>query len=145
MATHPSIPYDASRRVLAVNHFQTLPEAEKLASANKRVRNILQKNAIAFNLLNLPDVNASLFKESAEKNLCEAIENLKAKTAPLIAQGQYQEALVQLASLQQVVDMFFDDVMVMSEDEALKRNRINILCHLYALFMQIADISKLAL
>ncbi len=145
MATHPSVPYDASLRALAVNHFQTLPEAPKLASANKRVRNILQKNAVIFNLQHLPDVNPTLLKEVPEKNLFDAIEALKSKTSPLIAQGQYQEALVQLASLQQVVDKFFDDVMVMTEDETLKQNRINLLSHLYALFMQIADISKLAL
>ncbi|MGD9592926.1 MAG: glycine--tRNA ligase subunit beta, partial [Candidatus Berkiella sp.] len=145
MATHPNIPYDASQRVLAVNHFQTLPEAPQLASANKRVRNILQKNALTFNLQMLPEIFPNLFKESAESELYIAIEALKAKTAPLIAQGKYQEALVALASLQQVVDAFFDGVMVMTEDEELRQNRINLLSHLYALFMQIADIAKLAL
>ncbi len=145
MATNPSVPLDASRRVLAVDHFQTLKEAPKLANANKRVRNILQKNAMAFNLQHLPPVEMALFKEQAEKDLFDAIAALQTKTLPLIQQGQYQEALVALASLENVVDNFFDNVMVMSDEEALKRNRVNLLGHLYALFMQIADISKLAI
>lgn len=138
-------PYDCSLRVLAVNHFQTLPEAEKLASANKRVRNILQKSGLVFNMQQLPTVSSELFTETAEKNLHLAIETLQRKTEPLIIERKYQEALSELATLQQVVDNFFDEVMVMSDDERLRNNRIHLLGHLSALFMQIADISKLAL
>ncbi len=145
MATHPSQPYDASLRVLAVGHFQTLKEAQNLAAANKRVRNILQKNAITFNMQRLPLIDTNLLKEAPERALYEAINNLKAQTTPLIQQAKYQEALSLLASLQESVDKFFDDVMVMTEDEALRSNRIHLLCHLYALFLQIADISKLVL
>ncbi|MBS0286494.1 MAG: glycine--tRNA ligase subunit beta [Proteobacteria bacterium] len=145
MATHPQQPYDAASRVLAVGHFQTLKEAQNLAAANKRVRNILQKNSLSFNFQHLPMVDPALFKETAEKQLYEAIESLKTNTTALTKQGKYQEALVLLASLQQVVDKFFDDVMVMTDDEKLKQNRIYLLSHLFALFMQIADISKLVI
>ncbi len=145
MANRPTIPYDCSQRILAVSHFQTIPQAENLASANKRVRNILQKSGIIFNAQHLPEVSATLFTEPAEKNLFLAIETLKRQTEPLIQDGKYQEALVELASLQQVVDNFFNEVMVMCEDEALRKNRIHLLGHLSALFIQIADISKLAL
>lgn len=145
MANRPTQPYDCSRRALAVNHFQTLNEAQNLAAANKRVRNILQKSGIVFNGQQMPLVDATLLKEEAEKNLAFAIDNLKIKTQPLILAGKYQEALIQLAQLQQPVDQFFDQVMVMTDDETIKKNRLNLLGNLSALFMQIADISKLAL
>jgi glycyl-tRNA synthetase beta chain len=145
MTTHPTQPYDASLKVLAVSHFQSMPQAQNLSAANKRVRNILQKSGIVLTLQHLPQVNASLFKENAEKNLSNAIDALTVQTAPLIQAGDYQAALVLLAQLQAPVDDFFDKVMVMTDDEALKKNRINLLIQLCALFMQIADISKLAL
>ncbi|HRE31049.1 MAG TPA: glycine--tRNA ligase subunit beta, partial [Candidatus Berkiella sp.] len=133
MANRPTEPYDCSRRILAINHFQTLPQAEYLASANKRVRNILQKSNILLNLQQLPEINQTLLKEAAEKDLFLAIDALKGQTTPLIADGQYQEALIELANLQQVVDNFFDQVMVMCEDADLRDNRIRLLGHLSAL------------
>jgi len=145
LANRVTEPYDCSLRVLAVSHFQTLPEAENLASANKRVRNILQKSGLVFNLQQLPAISPEFLTETAEKNLHMAIEALQRKTEPLIQERKYQEALAELATLQQVVDNFFDEVMVMSDDERLRNNRIRLLGHLSALFMQIADISKLAL
>ncbi len=145
LANRITVPYDCSQRILAVNHFQTLPAAMHLAAANKRVRNILQKSGLSLNLKQLPAIDPALFTETAEKNLNTAIETLKRQTEPLILEGKYQEALSELASLQQVVDNFFDEVMVMCDDEKLRTNRIRLLSHLSALFMQIADISKLAL
>lgn len=145
MANHPTQPFDCSQRVIAVNHFQTLPEAQNLAAANKRVKNILQKGNIVFSLHQLPKINPALFKENAEMTLFETIEALKKQTQPLIEAGHYQEALCALASLQTSVDLFFENVMVMTEDESLKENRIHLLCHLRALFVQIADVSRLAL
>lgn len=145
MANRLSQPYDCSRRVLAVNYFQTLPEAQNLSAANKRVRNILQKGSVMLNVQKLPEIQSSLLKENAEKQLSDAISALRIQTTPLIQEGKYQEALVLLAQLQKPVDTFFDEVMVMTDDQELKKNRINLLSHLSALFMQIADISKLAL
>lgn len=138
-------PYDLSLRVLAVSHFQTLPEAEKLASANKRARNILQKSGIVFSPQLLSTVDPSLFQEDAERTLFQSINTLKDQTHPLINERKYQEALVLLATLQQPVDHFFDSVMVMTEEEALRKNRVYLLCHLCALFSQVADISRLVL
>lgn len=145
MALSPTEPYDCSLRVLAVTHFQTLPQAVNLAAANKRVRNILQKNGINFSLQHLPEVHVHLLKEPAEKALFDAIDALKLQTAPLLIKGQYQEALILLAALQKPADQFFDEVLVMAEEENIRKNRIHLLIHLYALFMQIADIAKLAL
>lgn len=145
MANNPTQPYDCSLRVTAVSHFQTLSEAEHLASANKRVRNILQKSGITISSQQLPQVNHQFLKEPAEIALANTIDMLKSEAEPLIQQGKYQDALIILASLQKPVDTFFDEVMVMTEDEMLRKNRINLLANLSALFMQIADISKLAL
>ncbi len=145
LSTNPTQPFDMSRRTLAVHHFQTLEVAQSLASANKRVRNILEKNKIDFDLKNLPEINRDLLQESAEKALFDDIVKLKAETMPLIQSGEYQKALVLLAQLKQPIDLFFDNVLVMSKEDALKQNRIHLLTHLYALFMQIADISKLVL
>tara|TARA_R110002110_G_scaffold65206_5_gene180077 strand:- start:19116 stop:21197 length:2082 start_codon:yes stop_codon:yes gene_type:complete len=143
--TYPTRPLDMSQRTLAVNHFLSLEAAQSLASANKRVRNILEKNKIDFNLQKLPEINRSLLQESAEKSLFNEIDQLKNETMPLIQAGEYQKALVALSQLKQPIDLFFDNVLVMSKDSDLKQNRIHLLTHLYALFMQIADISKLAL
>lgn len=143
LANHSTNPYECSVILKAVTHFKTLPEAAHLAAANKRVRNILTKNE--FSLTELPPVDPSLLKEPAEKNLYQAIETLKIKTAPLIQQRKYQAALVALASLQQIVDDFFDQVMVMTEEIDLRKNRLHLLHHLFVLFSQTADISRLAL
>lgn len=138
-------PLDLSKRLLAVNHFQSLPEAESLAKANKRVKNILQKAEIAFNVQPLPPIDPQLFSEKPESDLFKAIEALKKQTDPLIEKAEYQAALIALATLKPAVDAFFDTVMVMTEDPSTRQNRINLLCHLQALFTQIADISKLTL
>jgi len=145
LSTYPTKPFDMSRRILAVHHFQELEAAQSLASANKRVRNILEKNKIDFSLQNLPEINNELLQESAEKDLFNEIIKLKKTTHPLIQAGEYQEALDLLAQLKQPIDLFFDNVLVMSKENALKQNRIHLLTHLYALFMQTADISKLVL
>lgn len=145
LSTEPQSPYDMSQRTLAVNHFKTLAEAQALAAANKRVKNILQKSEQVMSLENLAEVNHDLLKEAAEKELFLAISTLKGQTEPLLKAGQYQEALTLLATLKQPVDRFFDEVLVMVDDKDLKRNRVLLLTQLYALFMQIADISKLAI
>lgn len=145
LSTQPDCPYDMSQRTLAVNHFKTLPEAQALAAANKRVKNILQKNEQNLSLDNLTEVQDDLLVETAEKELFLAINALKKQTTPLLKAGRYQEALTQLATLKQPVDRFFDEVLVMVDNEALKQNRVCLLTQLYALFMQIADISKLAI
>lgn len=145
MAKGLTQPFDISRRLIAVSHFQTLPEAPILASANKRVKNILQKNDMDMMTTELPKIDSALLQEEAESVLANAVEILRRETEPLIQQGQYQEALTLLAQLQQPVDNFFDNVMVMTDDLPLRQNRMHLLSHLHALFMQIADISKLVL
>ncbi len=134
-----SQPLDINQRVLAVNEFSKLPQAQALAAANKRVSNILAKQNAAVN----SDVNSALLQEDAEKNLAQAISAKEAVVAPLFAAREYTKALAALADLQPTVDAFFDSVMVMCEDAALQQNRLALLSKLRGLFLEVADISYL--
>ncbi len=139
LARHPTKPADFDQRVKAVSHFRELEAAESLAAANKRVGNILAK----FEGELPTEIDLSLLQEDAEKALAENVEVLTEALEPAFATGNYQQALSQLAELREPVDAFFDNVMVMAEDEALKKNRLTLLNNLRNLFLQIADISLL--
>ena len=139
LALKPSRPLDFDRRVKAVNHFRQLNEAAALAAANKRVSNILSKQGVS----DVRIVDTSLLNEDAEKRLAAEIQAQQSTLDPLFADGKYQEALESLSGLRPSVDAFFEDVMVMAEDEAVKNNRLALLSQLRALFLGVADISVL--
>ncbi|XEH49855.1 glycine--tRNA ligase subunit beta [Edwardsiella tarda] len=139
LARRPTRPADFDARVRAVSHFRTLDEAATLAAANKRVSNILAKSSDTL----ADQVQATLLKEAAEIRLAANLITLQEKLAPLFAAGQYQEALVELATLRQPVDDFFEQVMVMADDEQVRINRLTLLSKLRDLFLQVADISVL--
>lgn len=135
-------PKDFQNRLQALTAFQMLPEADSLAAANKRVRNILEKNAIAI----LPDdleIQDHLLQEEAERKLAKLLQAKESEIEPLIQAGNYTEALKTLANLKETVDQFFDNVMVMVEDPSLRNNRLKLLMRLRHLFLKIADISVL--
>lgn len=134
--THP---YDFDRRVQAVASFSQLEEAAALAAANKRVNNILSKQ----NYSATTKVNTNLLTENAEIALAEQVAAKSEEVAPFYAEGNYQAALHCLAELREAVDNFFNDVMVMTEDEAVRNNRLALLASLQALFMHTADIAQL--
>jgi len=134
--THP---YDFDRRVQAVASFNKLPEAQALAAANKRVSNLLSKQAEPVS----PVINKSLLTEAAEIHLAEQLAVKDIDVAPYYAQGDYQAALHKLAELREPVDRFFDQVMVMAEDEAVRNNRLALLASLQSLFLHTADIAQL--
>jgi glycyl-tRNA synthetase beta chain len=139
-ARRPTRPLDFDRRVKAVEAFRQLPEAQALAGANKRVSNILTKqggDSIG------ETVDASLLQDSAEKALAEQVDQQAAKVLPLFENGDYASALSSLASLRAPVDNFFDEVMVMADDEAVRNNRLALLNRLRNLFLRVADISLL--
>ena len=138
LARRPTRPADFDARVRAVSHFRTLDSAEALAAANKRVSNILAKADAA-----IGEINLTACVEPAEKALAEAVLALRTEVQPLIAQGDYTAVLDKLANLRTPVDNFFDNVMVNSEDPALRQNRLAILNTLQGLFLQVADISVL--
>lgn len=141
-AVRPREPLDFDRRIHAVAAFAQLPEAEALAAANKRIGNILRKAAEAGETV--PEgVDGSLLKEEAEQALALEVDRVANAVAPLFDEGAYQAALERLAELRPVVDRFFDEVMVMVEDEALRRNRLALLRRLQGLFLAVADIACL--
>ena len=139
LARRPTKPADFDQRVKAVSHFRELEAAEALAAANKRVGNILAK----FDGELPAEIDLALLQEDAEKALAENVEVMTEVLEPAFATGNYQEALNKLADLREPVDAFFDNVMVMADDEALKNNRLTLLNNLRNLFLQIADISLL--
>ncbi|WP_305455835.1 glycine--tRNA ligase subunit beta [Photobacterium leiognathi] len=139
LAMHPTQPADFDKRVKAVSHFRELDAAESLAAANKRVGNILAK----FDGELPTTVDNSLLVEAAEKELAEKVTAVVTALEPVFAAGDYQTALTELASLREPVDAFFDNVMVMADDEKLKVNRLALLNLLRNQFLKVADISLL--
>ena len=138
-AKNLSAPLDIDRRVKAVYSFYQLPQAQALASANKRVSNILAKGDAAPG----DTIDSTLLQEAAEKALASALETATSAVSPLLASGDYEKGLSSLASLREPVDAFFDQVMVNADDEKLRANRLALLSNLRALFLQVADISQL--
>jgi glycyl-tRNA synthetase beta chain len=126
-------------RLKALQAFRALPQAEALAAADKRIRNILKQAGA----LPTTTVDPALLREPAEQQLAREVEALRAQVQPLFSAGNYAAALQALASLRPAVDAFFDKVMVMAEDTTLRHNRLALLNNLSNLFLGAADISKL--
>ena len=127
-------------RVEAVRAFRSLPEAEALAAANKRIVNILRKSGGEA----AAAVDRTLFGDGAEHDLFAAVQKLLPVVHDHVAHGQYSEALRSLASARATVDRFFDQVLVMAEDRAVRANRLALLRALAEAMNEVADISKLA-
>jgi len=138
LSTAPQDLVDFDKRVKAVKSFKDLPEAENLASAYKRVNNILSKAESKDST-----INDSLLQEDAEKALVEALKEVTPKVNALYDSGDYSKALATLSELKVSVDNFFDKVMVNADDAAIKNNRIAILVNLHDLIGKTADISVL--
>ena len=126
-------------KLQAVAAFKQLPEAAALAAANKRVQNLLKKADAE-----LDAVNESLLQQDEEKALYAAAQSLQPKIASAVADGNFQTALSALASVKPQVDAFFDGVMVMAEDAAVKQNRLNLLNRLAEQMNAVADIALLS-
>jgi glycyl-tRNA synthetase beta chain len=139
VARQPASPLDFHQRIIAVRDFARLPQAESLAATNKRIGNILKQAGGSFD----QKIKRNLLQEPAEKKLAETLDAMTEKLAPLIQTNQYGKALTELAGIKDTVDAFFDKVMVMCDDPALKNNRLALLYHLNQLFLRIADISRL--
>jgi glycyl-tRNA synthetase beta chain len=135
----PTRPADFAARVEAVKSFSTLESAEALAAANKRVANILAKNVFDEGF----SYNKELLKEPAEIALASSLVSVELRIQPMLNRSDYTNALVVLAELRHPIDSFFENVMVMAEDESVKRNRLILLSRLRGLFLCCADISVL--
>jgi glycyl-tRNA synthetase beta chain len=141
LARAPTSLVDFDRRLEAVQAFIALEPAASLAAANKRVANILRKAEV----VSVGEVRRKLLSEPAETALAEAVAEATATVTPMLEARQYTEALSALASLRGPVDQFFDDVMVMAEDKATRNNRLALLSQMRALFLDVADISRLSI
>jgi glycyl-tRNA synthetase beta chain len=141
MVRQPTSLLDFDRRLAAVQTFARLEQAESLASANKRIANILRKADDPTGLA----VKKKLLQDDAELALFSALESAREKVRPLLAVRSYAEVLNELADLRAPVDRFFDDVMVMADDEGVRNNRLALLTELRALFLDVADISRLSI
>jgi glycyl-tRNA synthetase beta chain len=139
VAQQPDVLDNIVERLQAVQAFAALPEAEALAAANKRIGNILKKAEDSG-----AAVKPELLLEAAEKNLHAAMTRLRPEVDAAYANGDFTGTLRALAGLRDAVDAFFNDVMVMAEDVALRNNRIALLSELHGMMNRVADISKLA-
>ena len=138
----PASLVDFRDRLLAVADFMTLEPAVALSAANKRTANILRKSNVTDGA-GLASLDTALLQDDAERVLYHAMQAAQKDVAPLISNRAYADALRRLSELRTPVDAFFDDVMVMTEDAAIRQNRLTLLVELRALFLDVADISRL--
>lgn len=136
----PGSLYDFDRRIDAIGSFAALPEAQALAAADKRIRNILKKAGDDIPAM----VDPALLGEPAERALAEAVEAVYAETGRALAQGDYVSVLTHLARLRPQVDAFFDSVMVNVDDIAVRNNRLALLRRLADRLGSVAAIEHLS-
>jgi len=139
IATQPHSVSDIDGRLRALQSFLALPDAVSLAVANKRISNILRKVTTEMS----GAVDTEKFREPAERQLFEHVISMERAVNPLFARREYAAALSHLAGLREDVDRFFDAVMVMAEDAEVQANRLGLLVRLRALFLHVADLSRL--
>lgn len=132
-------PLDFKARIEAVHNFKQDASVADLAAANKRVKNFLSKNEQSTSA----EVDPSLFTTQAEVDLYQALEQLEEKVRPLFAAKEYEQVLFSLVTTREVVNKFFEDVIINADDPAVRNNRYALLNKFYALFSLVADISAL--
>ena len=136
---HPRSPLDFDARLRALGAFLKLPDAQALSGANKRIANILRKAEGDPGT----GVDAALLGPAEETALAAALTAVTPGVEALLARRDYTGALRELARLRPAVDAFFDKVMVMAEDAAVRANRLRLLGGVRALFLEVADLSRL--
>ncbi len=130
---------DFSARAAAVQAFSERPEAASLAAANKRASNLLRQNPLPEGVT----INADILDISEEKQLFDEISSISGTVEKAMQQRDYPAALATLATLQQPVDRFLEDVMVMVDQQDIRNNRLALLAELQSLCCQVADIAEL--
>lgn len=133
-------PVDLAVRLEACADFRQTPAAISLAAANKRVQNILRK---AGEPLPTPEPDTAHFDAEPERRLYRELQRLQREIRSLNQARRYQESLGAMAQLREPVDAFFDTVMVMADDPAVRRNRLHLLGQLAAVLSSVADIARL--
>ena len=139
LALRPTRLPDFGKRLEAVKTFRQLPEADSLAAANKRIRNLLRKVEQSVGAV----VDETALTEPVERVLLQAVRLAEAETRPGLASADYAAVLRRLSTLREPIDAFFDQVMVLCEDERVRQNRLALLSSIERLFLDIADIARL--
>lgn len=127
---------DCLKRVEALDQIRSQESFRVLAGSFKRIRNIVKDNKTT-------DVNVALLSEAAEQQLFSALTGVQDKVKPLIGRQEYGDALLVLLEMKEPVDQFFDKVMVMAEDAAVRQNRLNLLTAFGELVLLVGDISRM--
>ncbi len=140
LAARPRSPLDFDARVRALIGFLALPEAQSLTAANKRIANLLKKSAGGEGG---GHIDVSRLVLDPERTLYAALQRARHAVPDNVTAGDFEAALAELAKLRAPVDAFFDGVMVMDPDAALRENRLALLGQLHELFAGIADLSRL--
>jgi len=130
---------DVNDSISRIRAFEAIKSEEAfpvLASSFKRIRNITKDNRST-------EIDENLFTEDQERNLKQVFDQVADEMSPLVDKGEYQQALQTMMQLKEPVDSFFDDVMVMADDDKIRQNRLNLLTAIGDLILQIGDISKM--
>ena len=131
--------HQVAARVAAAEAFMGSSDAPSLAAANKRIGNLLKKaEGLSVTL------DESMLSDQAERTLAADMLAITPQVQQLVSEAQYEAALSAMAKLREPVDRFFDEVMVMADDPAVRQNRLALLAQLHGLMNQVADISRLA-
>ncbi|NNC97996.1 MAG: glycine--tRNA ligase subunit beta [Gammaproteobacteria bacterium] len=142
-ASSANSPLDMRHRLHALQSFTKLPAAPNLAAAHKRVSNILKKNATQ--IQKLPPIKVNKISEKAEYALHQSLAPLQTEIDGLLNAKRYTDVLLRLARLREPIDNFFDQVMVMSEDQTQRENRLNLLKDFHRFSSGVADLAQLEL
>jgi glycyl-tRNA synthetase beta chain len=127
---------DCLKRIKALGGMRNSDEFAVLAGSFKRIRNIIKDNQAT-------EIDTSLLELDAEKELYSTLSMVTQLVLPLLERGEYSRALTTMLTMKDPVDRFFDEVMVMAEDPAVRTNRLNLLTALGTLVRQVGDISRM--
>lgn len=127
---------DCRARIEALAAVREQETFVSLAATFKRVMNIIKDHRGG-------EVNESLFVDQAEKRLHEVLTEVEAEVAPLLTGKEYASALEKMLRMKEVVDTFFDEVMVMADDQAVRQNRLNLVAAVAGLFLKVGDVSRM--
>lgn len=127
---------DCRKRIDAINDVRMDPDFPVLAGSYKRIRNIIKDNTDT-------SVDEGVLAEQSEKTLYQLCVKVQAESVEYIGRQEYKEALKAMLQMKQPVDNFFEEVMVMAEDKAVRQNRLNLLTALGNIILKVGDISKI--
>ena len=132
---------DVWNRVSALEALKSAPDFEPLATAFKRVVNIIRKSDVQ---TAAQKVDTSLFQDASESGLYTAFQQVKTQVDGCMGRSDFSEALRAIASLRNAVDAFFDAVLVMADDPAVRNNRLALLAGIASMFDSIADFTRIS-